>query len=306
MDRRTQREGLPRAAHTFTATGLALWCFLLGVTALAGCEASGGKAPSRSPDTAGPQVEAAPGEAATQPATAPAGQEQSFTLGESVRGRPIDLYIFGESGDTTLIIGGIHGNEPTSQDVAVELIEYLRANPDAYAGRCVMIAPAVNPDGLAAAGRRNANGVDINRNFPAANFPRVANARFAGGVEPLTEPETRAIMTAIEHARPARIISVHSITRGRHGNNYDGPARPLAEEMARHNGYPVLATMGYDTPGSLGSWAGVDQGIPVITLELPRDLDGAACWEENREALLAAIRFTAEPPAAIDPPVLGK
>ncbi|MEP0842414.1 MAG: murein peptide amidase A [Phycisphaerae bacterium] len=230
---------------------------------------------------------------------------QSFTLGESVRGRPIELYVFGEGGPTTLVIGGIHGNEPTSSDVAVELARYLQAHPEAYAGRCVMIAPAVNPDGLAARRRTNANGIDINRNFPAANFPRAGGARFAGGRRPLSEPETRAIMDAIEHARPAQIISIHSITRGRHGNNYDGPARALAEEMSRHNRYPVLPTMGYDTPGSLGSWAGVDRGIPIITLELPRDADGDACWRENRAALLAAIR-SAGASAGVDPTLFGK
>jgi protein MpaA len=59
--------------------------------------------------------------------------------------------------------------------------------------------------------------------------------------------------------------------------------------MHRHNGYPVLATMGYPTPGSLGSWAGIDRQIPIVTLELPREDSGTAAWAQNKEALLAAI-----------------
>lgn len=243
--------------------------------------------------------------AATQPAESPP-CEQSLILGESLQGRPIELYVFGQGGETTLIIGGIHGNEFTTSEVAFELIAYLREHPQVYASRCIMIAPAVNPDGLAARTRGNANRIDINRNFPAKNFPRKPDKRFGGGREPLSEPETQAIRDAIEHARPAKIISIHSIKRGRHGNNYDGPAALLAEEMGHHNGYPVLSTMGYPTPGSLGSWAGVDRGIPTITLELPRDADGATCWAENREALLAAIRLPLNGPLAIDPPMLGK
>lgn len=229
-----------------------------------------------------------------------------MALGESVGGRPIEMYVFGEGGETTLVIGGIHGSEPTSSDVAVELVRHLAEHPELYAGRCVMIAPAVNPDGLVARRRTNARGIDINRNFPARNFPSTPTPRFAGGRRPLSEPESNAIATAIEHARPAKIISIHSIPRGRHGNNFDGPGRALAEEMSRCNGYPVLPTMGYPTPGSLGSWVGVDQGVPIITLELPREADADTCWRENREALLAAIRFGAGVARHIDPPVFGK
>jgi protein MpaA len=66
--------------------------------------------------------------------------------------------------------------------------------------------------------------------------------------------------------------------------------------MSKHNGYPPAATMGYPTPGSLGSYAGIDRQIPMITLELPRDAPGDQAWRENREALLAAI---AQPPKAL-------
>ena len=60
--------------------------------------------------------------------------------------------------------------------------------------------------------------------------------------------------------------------------------------MARLNDYPVQPQIGYPTPGSLGSWAGIDQGIPVITLELPKRHSGPRSWQRNRAALLAVIR----------------
>jgi protein MpaA len=63
--------------------------------------------------------------------------------------------------------------------------------------------------------------------------------------------------------------------------------------MAAGNGYEVRANIGYPTPGSLGNWAGVDQNIPIITLELPGGSSSPACWQRNREALLAAIRNAA-------------
>jgi len=220
--------------------------------------------------------------------------EETVVLGTSVERRPITMTIFGRTGETTLIMGGIHGNEPTSADLAGQLIVHLRSHPELYQSRRIAVIPAVNPDGLLRGTRRNTHNVDLNRNFPASNFPSNPGRDFAGGPYPVSECETLAVMAAMRRLQPAKVISIHSIERGRHGNNFDGPAHLLAAEMSRYNGYNVLSTMGYATPGSFGSWAGVDQKTPTITLELPRDLHKNDCWEENRDALLAAIRFSVE------------
>ena len=58
---------------------------------------------------------------------------------------------------------------------------------------------------------------------------------------------------------------------------------------SRFNEYPAQASIGYPTPGSFGSWAGVDRRIPTITLELPKGQSGAQGWQGNRAALLAII-----------------
>jgi protein MpaA len=113
---------------------------------------------------------------------------------------------------------------------------------------------------------------------------------YFGGERPATEPETRAIMRAVETLRPARIVSIHNMPDGRECNNYDGPAEPLARRMHDLNHYAVRANIGYPTPGSLGGWAGVDAGMAVITLELPRSASNDQVWAGNREALLALIR----------------
>lgn len=211
-------------------------------------------------------------------------------LGTSVQGRPIEMITFGPAvGRPVLIIGGTHsGTEPTSVYVAEQLAAHLRANPD-DATRPIAVIPNANPDALSAKTRGNANGVDVNRNFPAKNWKPVKNRSTTNGPAPSSEPESRAIQQAINSLNPEWIISIHSIARGKHGNNYDGPARWLAELMAAHNAYPVLETMGYPTPGSLGSWAGIDKQIPIITLELPREDAGTVAWTQNKKALLAAI-----------------
>lgn len=236
------------------------------------------------------QEPATPAPAAAKDARAVAG-EHILEIGRSAQGNPLTLHLFGDAPRPVLIFAGIHGSEPSSVFVAERLLEHLRANPAAYADASVAIWPRVNPDGLARRRRSNANHVDLNRNFPAGNWKtQRPTSRYYGGPAAASEPETQAVMRAIERLQPRAVITIHSITRGRQCNNFDGAGRELAQIMSRHNGYPATDSIGYPTPGSFGSWAGAERGIPVVTLELPRGRSGAACWQDNREALLAVIQ----------------
>ena len=214
---------------------------------------------------------------------------QQVTVGYSANGWPLTMYVFGDAPRPIFIFAAIHGNEWTSYSVARQLIELLDERPDLYRGRCVAILPAANPDGLEANTRINRNGVDINRNFPAANWQLTERTDSFGGETPASEPEARAIINAVEMLKPAKIISIHSIARGKHGNNFDGPADQLAQLLASNNGYNVLPSMGYPTPGSFGTWSGIERHIPTITLEFPRDASPQECWQNNQAAILAAI-----------------
>ena len=230
------------------------------------------------------------GKASPRPPAAneqPVAARRTLELGTSLRGAPITVHLFGGGPDVTLIFAAIHGDEPSAAFVGRKLLEHLQENAGLLQGATVALIAVTNPDGVAAGTRTNANGVDCNRNFPASNWKhRPGFRRSNPGKEPATEPETLAVMKAVETLRPARIISIHS---GLRCNNYDGPAEDLATLLARHNGYPVVGSVGYPTPGSFGSWAGIDLGIPVVTLELPRHNNGAKAWAENRAGLLAVI-----------------
>lgn len=217
--------------------------------------------------------------------------DHCIEVGRSVEGRPIVLHMIGDGGTAILIMGAFHGDEPTSADTAAALLSHIRRNPELAKGRRIGVIPVVNPDGLARGTRGNARGVDLNRSFPASTWSRRPRGRTFGGDAPGAEPETQAVMTVLDSLRPVRILSIHSIARGRHCVNYDGPGRELAEAMAAGNGYPVRERMGYPTPGSFGTWAGGDRQIPTITLELPRDADAATCWEENRLSLETFLTY---------------
>jgi predicted deacylase len=211
-------------------------------------------------------------------------------VGESVEGRPIETVQIGNGPRRVLLIGGIHGDEPEGLPVTEQFARELAADRTATLGATVLVVRDLNPDGTAARTRTNSNGVDLNRNFPASNWDSTASsARMNPGPRAESEPETRILVGLIREFQPDRILVMHA-TRGKPMVNYDGPARDLAERLSQVNGYVTSDTIGYPTPGSLGSYAGVDMKIPIITLELPRGIATEQAWQANRDALFQMIR----------------
>jgi protein MpaA len=129
----------------------------------------------------------------------------------------------------------------------------------------------VNPDGAALGQRWTERGVDLNRNLPTGDWtPEIKNPRYPPGPSAASEPENKALVKLIDTIRPVAILSAHSFTQPQ--INVNGPARPWGERLAAVCGYPVTEDIGYPTPGSLGTYAGKERGIPTITLEIERGL----------------------------------
>jgi murein peptide amidase A len=185
-------------------------------------------------------------------------------LGRSHEGRPIFGAALVTGSAPLLVVGGVHGDEPSSVEAVVALVTRLRAGTVRAAP--VVIVPALNPDGLARGAKNSARDVDLNRNFAARNWRPEHEPGYFPGATPLSEPETRLLARLLD-ASPARgVVAVHAPFAC---VNYDGPARAWAEAVSAACGWPARGDIGYPTPGSLGSWLGVDQGLPVLTLELP-------------------------------------
>jgi protein MpaA len=134
-------------------------------------------------------------------------------IGKSVRGRPIlawhldDRPIEGHKGPTVLLIAAMHGNEGAPR----QLLETLR-KARAIHGADVWLVPTYNPDGLAAHHRRNAHGVDLNRNYPYHWVDLDGN--YESGAHPGSEPETRAMMRFLTELQPDYVLSFHQPLHG--------------------------------------------------------------------------------------------
>jgi protein MpaA len=177
------------------------------------------------------------------------------------------------SGDV-LVIGVFHGDEPQGKFI---IENYINERLTLHDSRFTFI-PCLNPDGLALGTRENANGVDLNRNFPTKNWEAGT-----GGESPASEIETQFLIDVIEKHKPRLILTLHAPFKV---VNYDGPARDTAEKISKIFNYPVQENIGYPTPGSFGTWAGVERNIPVITLELDEQCPVTDLVEPFCEVLL--------------------
>jgi hypothetical protein len=213
-------------------------------------------------------------------------REEAVQYGKSVSGKPLVAYVLGNGPDKTMVFGAFHGNEPITDDIVLMLRKHLKANPQLLQGRCVILAPVVNPDGLKRGKRSNVRGVDLNRNFPGTWRAQATKARYNPGPSPSSEPETKAVIGLIKQYRPSKIVSLHQPF----GNmNYTGePGRQLALAMQKKNRYPITPDIGYPTPGSFGDYCGKTLRVAIVTHEL-RPESATAAWRANREALVAAI-----------------
>ncbi len=157
-----------------------------------------------------------------------------------------------------LVIGVFHGDEPQGNFL---INEYLKSNPETN----LLFINCLNPDGMARGTRTNLSGVDINRNFPTANWSNQSNGEFYGGKTPASESETQFIIEIINEYNPQIILTFHAPYKV---VNYDGPAEKIAEKISKIINYPTEKNIGYPTPGSFGTYCGIERNIPTITLEL--------------------------------------
>ena len=218
---------------------------------------------------------------------------------KSVQGRTLwgrDVRGDGQ-GLKVLVLGGIHGDEMSSSSMVFHWIA-LASKPMADMPQPIdwRFLPTLNPDGLFArpARRTNANGVDLNRNFPTPNWARDAkqywevrtrkDPRRWPGNAPLSEPESKFLLEQIDNFKPNLIVSIHAP----YGVlDFDGPSVPPS-----NLGRLYLDQVGI-FPGSLGNYGGVHKGVPVVTIELP-SANRTPLDKEMRQMWIDLLRWTSD------------
>lgn len=227
-----------------------------------------------------------------------------YDLGSSVQGRTIwglkitDNPASEENEPEVRICGAHHGNEFMSVELplllAWHLVENYGTDPyitDLVDNREIWIMPMVNPDGRVMSTRRNANNVDLNRDY---GFMWDGSG---SSPSPFSQPETQAIRNnALENNF---ILSLSYHTTAAYVNyvwNYKPQRTPdnavveyLSDQYAASSGYTSInghdwyQVRGDTNDFSYGCRGDIDWTIETENSNIPQT------WDKNRDAMLDII-----------------
>lgn len=246
---------------------------------------------------------------------------ERYVLGTSVLGRNISAIRIssnvGVPADKPQVrfISTMHGDETVGNEMCLFLIEHLLSNygSDSRITNMVdeldiWIVPLMNPDGYVAVTRSNANGVDLNRNFPD---PYTSPNNSTAG----RQPETAVIMNwswAHNFVLSANIHTGALVVNYPFDNNPTGSSvySPTPDDdvmvdlalrystnnlpMYNNPSFPLGITNGadwYSISGGMQDWNYHYNNCMEVTLELSNAKNPPAStlpgfWNDNREAML--------------------
>ncbi|QFT54244.1 murein tripeptide amidase MpaA [Microbulbifer sp. THAF38] len=212
--------------------------------------------------------------------------------GYSALGAPL-FYFPAQSGHKAgLVMAGTHGDEVAA---VVALSCALRSLAAGHLKHHVILA--VNPDGCQLGTRCNAHGVDLNRNFATKNWDgdgnvyrwnSAADARdvqLSTGDSPASESETSALCQLIATLAPPWTVSIHEPL----GCVEDPDKTELGAWLAEGMQLPLIEQIGYQTPGSFGTWC-AEHALPCITVEFP-PISADAASEEYLSILIDLLTY---------------
>lgn len=191
-----------------------------------------------------------------------------FLFGQTQNQLPINAYNFGSGNTKILLLGGVHGDEIEGVQGAMYLLkDFQKAFPYKFQ---LTLVPTLNLDGVLAKQRKNSRAVDLNRNLPTEDWTSEwTEEKYMPGSEAGSESENKALIDFIAQTKPTFILSLHS---WKPLLNTNGNCKEFAQIVSEKTGYKITDDIGYPTPGSLGTYCGIERSIPTLTYEIERGL----------------------------------
>lgn len=155
------------------------------------------------------------------------------SIGRSAQGREISLVTLGTGEQRVLAWSQMHGNEPTHTAALLDLLHLLQKFPEHPASSKILqgctlhLIVMLNPDGAEQYTRRNAQGIDVNRDALH-----------------MQTPEGRILRDAVQRLSPQFALNLHN--QNCHTSVGD-PPRPAAVSLL----VPPLDVADTQTPGTM-------------------------------------------------------
>ncbi len=187
-----------------------------------------------------------------------------------------------------LVVGAIHGDETAG----LKVVRELRRRWADVRGVDVWTVYTVNPDGVARDDRRNAHGVDLNRNFSFrwhGGVPR--SSGYYPGPRPFSEPESRLVRRLVSRLRPRISIWYHQ-PWGQVLAPCAGGDAHLERRYSEVSGVPFRRCRGEHLPGTAVKWQEHRfPGSDAFVVELPGGRLRHHAARRNARAAMATIRL---------------
>jgi hypothetical protein len=242
-----------------------------------------------------------------------------FSIGKSVKGRELLFVKISDNVNTDEVepefkyISSMHGDEITGRELTTQLIEEIaeKYGKDAEITELVnnteiFIMPSMNPDGSALKQRANANGTDLNRNFPHISHP-------SGNTSSGMQIENQAIMKFQSSRQFALSANFHGgtiVANYPWDSTYERhPLDQLVQELAtiysEHNpdmrnssefrGGITNGADWYVVKGGMQDWSYFWYNDLQITVELshskwPSYSDIPTFYRNNRDSMIAFMK----------------
>jgi hypothetical protein len=248
-----------------------------------------------------------------------------YSLGQSVEGRELWAVLISDNPDDEedepefKYVSTMHGNEPLGTEICLYFIDLLLTGygtderiTNLVDSTAIWIVPLMNPDGLERNTRANANGFDLNRNFPLLTD---SSLNIFDG-EPLDaetrQPEVRHIMnwtvensfvlSAAFHMSATLVCYPYGYNEQMQAVDTPTPDDLLYEEISRrytmHNPrmwnssqYPdgiINSALWYPVIGEMADWNYRYVSCNEVTVELYNS-QILALWNENSESMLSFL-----------------
>ena len=230
---------------------------------------------------------------------------ETINIGNSALGTPLEAVRLGDGAKSIVLIGGLHaGAVPGSVTLARQTLTYFQDNlPLIPPNVTLYVIPSANPDSPSAtgelAGRLNANGVDLNRNWDCR---WVENAKWrdnivygSGGSYPFSEPETQALRDFILDVDAQAVVFWQARASGGLASPGACNSTPLVSarlaqvygDAAGYNVADFEVLTDQEINGDGTNWLD-SQTIPAITVLLPQYSD--ADWNNSLAGISAVMR----------------